>query len=457
MHSLMETETLPPRPVGAMQMPARVRIASRPQASWAFFFVVLFTVAVYARPQDVFTSFDALHLPLVFGLAAGVTYLVALVSRHSSFYLPRELAIVILLTLWYVFGIPFALWRGGSLQFLVQVWLKTAFAFFLLTQTLTTIKRVRLLVWAIILSEFAVVLVTLIQSRHANWQGERLAGFNQGILGWNYFGIALAMTIPYIAVLFLSGRSFLRICFLAAMCLSLMWMLMLTASRGGVLTVALSLILTFVLLLRHRTRGRVVFALVALALVVALALAPSVLWTRLSTLWSNSNTPADQVTASAEESTQQRIILLERSFRYTMRHPIFGLGIGNFLVASGSEVGDASGWYVTHNTFTQLSSEVGIPALLLFVGLLVMVVLRMKRTAGAFRANRPQLEVSLLARATIVSLLAFSFGGLFASLAYDYYVFYPIAIGVGLQMISPKHCRTASSRHSAVSRYPSAY
>ena len=232
---------------------------------------------------------------------------------------------------------------------------------------------------------------------------------------------------------------------------------MLTASRGGVLTVALSLILTFVLLLRHRTQGRLVFALVALALVVALALAPSVLWTRLSTLWSNSTTSADQVAASAEESTQERLALLQRSLKYTLHHPLFGLGIGNFLVASGSEVGDASGWYVTHNTFTQLSSEVGIPALLLFVGLLVMDVLRMKKAARAFRADRTQLEVSLLARATIVSLLAFSFGGLFASLAYDYYVFYPIAIGVGLQMISLRRSRTALSRHSAVFNYTSAY
>jgi putative inorganic carbon (hco3(-)) transporter len=410
--------------------------------------MLLFTVAIYARPQDVFPSVDALHLPLVFGFSAGVTYLSALVSRHASFYLPRELAIVVLLTLWYALGIPFALWRGGSLQLFDQVWLKTLFAFFLLTQTVTTIKRVRLLVWTIIVSEFAVVLVTLIQSRQANWQGERLAGFNQGILGWNYFGIALAMAIPYIAVLFLTG-SFLRTCFLAGMCFPLMWMLILTASRGGVLTVALSLILTFALLLRHRVRGRIVFALVALALVVALVLAPEVLWTRLSTLWSSSTTIGDQVSASAEESTQQRIVLLLRSCRYTLNHPFLGLGMGNFLVASGAEVGDASGWYVTHDTFTQVSSEAGIPALLLFIALFVTVLRRMRRKSSTICVDREQPEVSLLARATIVSLLAFCFGSLFASMAYDYYAFYPIAIGVGLQMIPLKRGRTASPDKAA--------
>src|SRR5713101_2825142 len=203
MKYLTDTEVLETGSALAVQVAARTQVASKPGARWTFFFLLLFTVAVYARPQDIFLPLGALHLPLVFGICAGAAYLGALLSGNTSLSLPRELQIVFLLTLWYLAGIPFAVWKSGSLQMFAQVWLKTLFAFFLLTQTLVTLKRIRLLVWAIILSECTVAGMTLIERQHANWQGERLFGFNLGILGWNYLVIAMAMIIPYLAALFL--------------------------------------------------------------------------------------------------------------------------------------------------------------------------------------------------------------------------------------------------------------
>ena len=41
-----------------------------------------------------------------------------------------------------------------------------------------------------------------------------------------------------------------------------------------------------------------------------------------------------------------------------------------------------------------------------------------------------------MARATLVSLLSFVFGAFFAHIAYEYFLFYPVAIGVGIQHIA---------------------
>jgi putative inorganic carbon (HCO3(-)) transporter len=73
--------------------------------------------------------------------------------------------------------------------------------------------------------------------------------------------------------------------------------------------------------------------------------------------------------------------LLYSGLKLTARHPIFGVGPGNFPTAHWSEAlaeGTRVGWNVTHNTYLQLSSETGIPGLLLFVAFLF----------NAFRATR---------------------------------------------------------------------
>jgi len=42
---------------------------------------------------------------------------------------------------------------------------------------------------------------SIIQSSKVTWVGERMLGFNQGILGWNFLGIAAAITLPYVAAI----------------------------------------------------------------------------------------------------------------------------------------------------------------------------------------------------------------------------------------------------------------
>jgi O-antigen ligase len=322
------------------------------------------------------------------------------------------------------------------------VWLKTLFIFFLLTQTLLTLKRIRALLWAIILSELAVTGFSIIQSSKVTWVGERMLGFNQGILGWNFLGIAAAVTLPYIAAILVLTRSALKSALLITASLSMMWMLMLTASRGGVLNVVFSVVLTWLFVLCGSVRGRIIGAGIILAMVLAVCLAPTVLWQRLGTIWGDPDIYAGQVAASAEESKEDHLSVLVRSIQYTLEHPIFGLGLGNFQVASGTELGQPSAWMGTHNTFTEISSEAGIPALLLFLGLIV-TAMRNVGKAGALIQGPEGMELQLIARATKASLLSFAFGAFFAHLAYEYYCFYPLAVAVGVQHVAERYAPLA--------------
>jgi O-antigen ligase len=175
---------------------------------------------------------------------------------------------------------------------------------------------------------------------------------------------------------------------------------------------------------------------IAVALFAAVSFAPPVFWQRLGTVWGSSEMYTDAVRASAVESTQDHLAVLDRSIAYTLEHPIFGLGLGNFQVASGLQLGQPSAWMGTHNTFTEVSSEAGVPALGLFLTLLITALVNMKKTSGAFALSPGSPDLYLMARAALASLLSFVFGAFFAHLAYEYYIFYPIAIAVGIHCIA---------------------
>jgi len=415
-----------------------------PGGRWAFLFLWLFTVAIFARPEDIFPLLGQLHLTFIFAGCAGIAFIGALVSGRMRFFWAPELKITLLLTGWYAVGIPFAYWSSGSLQIFVNVWLKTLFIFLLLTQTLLTLGRVRALLWAIILSELAVTGYSLTQSSRVTWVGERMLGSNQGILGWNFLGIAVAITLPYIAAIFVLRCSAFKSLVLVAAVLSMIWMLMLTASRGGVMNVVVSVVLTWFFVLRGSSRGRIVGAGIVLALALAIGLAPQVLWQRLQTIWGDTDIYASQVAASAEESKEDHLSVLVRSLQYTIERPIFGLGLGNFQVASGTELGQPSAWMGTHNTFTEISSEGGIPALLLFLSLLVCAIRNVGRASMSLVSCPESTELQLMARATRASLLSFAFGAFFAHLAYEYYCFYPLAVAVGTQYVAARYAPFAS-------------
>jgi O-antigen ligase len=355
-----------------------------------------------------------------------------------------ETKLVLLLSAWFVAGIPFAFWKSGSLQVLIHVWSKTVLIFLLLTVTLVTIDRIRAVLWAIILSELFATSFSILLPGKSLWIGERIYGANVGFLGWNFLGIAAAMTIPYIATLFVTRRSILSTCLLIATSLSMMWMLIMTASRGGFLNVVFSMVLTSIVVLRGSSRGRLAGIMIGAVLLAAIVMAPPVFWERLGTVWNSSDANAytnplasglEQL--AAEESTEGRLILLHRSIQYTLEHPVFGLGLGNFNLASGAQHGaEPNAWMGTHNTFTQISSEAGIPALVLFVMILISAVRGMNRIRQAAGQSSGRRELSLMASATLISLSSFAFGACVAHVGYDYYCFYIVAIACGLRCIA---------------------
>jgi O-antigen ligase len=141
--------------------------------------------------------------------------------------------------------------------------------------------------------------------------------------------------------------------------------------------------------------------------------------------------------ASAASSTQSRKMLLRHSLIFTIRHPLFGVGPGMFVVADDAyskELGYSKGtWLGTHNSYTQVSSELGIPAFLFFVTTIVMAL---KGPYTLYKKTRgdPRLEdMGNAALALHYCLIVYAVTILFEHIAYT--IMLPVFAGLAAGLV----------------------
>jgi len=135
--------------------------------------------------------------------------------------------------------------------------------------------------------------------------------------------------------------------------------------------------------------------------------------------------PRDPALRSIIASSRIRRSLLLDSLRIMCQHPFFGVGLGNFVVAQNDLAvarGEHMGyWHVTHNAYTQIASESGVPGFVLFLLALVFSFRAISRTGLDHRgSNSPTArEMHMLVIALRLSLVAYLSCCFFASLAYE--------------------------------------
>jgi len=430
--------------------------ASLHKAGAAFFFLLVFTFLLFVRPHELVRAGQ--HIPwaqMVAVLAIG-SYAIARFQASMPLIWTKEVFLVLGLTFLFTAGIPFAFWRSYALKFLTDDWLKTLIIFFLLTQTVYTLDRARKLMWVILLSETLVMAYTILNPAGFNYTSSdgRMTGANRGFLSGNSLGVAVATTLPFLIMFLLRSRSWIRTAVLVGTFGMMMWILVQTASRSNLLEVMLSLGLIYLYMLRRSAKAKMLGVVFAASLLVFVLAAPGIFWSRISTLYRAglaNLVDTDTAVSSASASEAQRKKLFWRSIEYTLESPLLGCGIGNFEKKSGTTEEKASEWMGTHNTFTQISSETGIPALVLFLMLIATIVRKMREIIRVSRDKPEMQELRLFAISTLISVYCFCFAGFFAHLAYDYYFYYLAGISVAVYGTFERHMKNAGLAPAAES------
>lgn len=204
------------------------------------------------------------------------------------------------------------------------------------------------------------------------------------------------------------------------------------------------LVMAAVVFVFASVRIKVVMATVAvLAAIILLAFLPDSLRTRLASAARISSVSGEHSQNTDAVSLDSRETMLMTSINVTLAYPLLGVGPGNFgpTIAEFGRLQNQH-WIelATHNSYTQISSETGLPGLLAY---LVLVGFTFRSLVIAFRRTRtrgdnPNSEIHRYSAAMLVSLSATCTCMFFLSEGYSLQNFLWFGIANGLQLLLPE-------------------
>lgn len=318
---------------------------------------------------------------------------------------------------WMILAIPTSTWRGGSAQLLKDYAKADIPMFFMIAGLTLTWVECRRVMYTIAAAGVVNLVLGRVFLRQISDRFEM--AYSNTIGNSNDFAAHLLLVLPFILfVAFQKGRLLIwRLAAAGAMAYGA-YLILGTASRGAL--VSLFLLSVFVFFKGSVSQRIAALALMPVAAILLFAMLPQRTTQRLLTF--SVGTQADQ---EAVESRHLRQYLLLQSLRYTLEFPIFGVGPGQFSTYEGTNnriIGDHGHWRPTHNLLTQVSSECGIPAFLLFAAALVSTYRLLNRTYRQARQQPQQGEVALAAFCGLLSFVGFFTAALFLNLAYRFYL-----------------------------------
>lgn len=404
----------------AVTIPAKSSEWSRHRNSFAYGALVVFCFLYFYRPEDFIPLLGYVPMAKISGVLAFLALIVGVLAQ-GKLRIPVAIKFLVALLFQMVLTIPFAIWRGGAADAVFNKFSKAVVTAILVSMLVVSLRQLRQLLW-IQTSAVAVVSVAAVLLRH-EYDG-RLEGFGNGFLqNSNDLALNIAIAVPVCIAFILHARGLKKAIWIIAMILMLVAVVM-TYSRGGLLAL---IICGGVSLYEYGIKGKRRYMLGIAALVALIGLG-------IVAVSSKYRARVESIVAGNIEgshdknSREARLELLKKSIVLSLEHPLFGVGPGNFKVVD-------SGWMVAHNTYTELSSEAGMLALIFF---LLALRAAFKNVAEAKRSERYQSDPDyrLFTQALFAGMTALVVGGCFGSLEYNLYPFVMIGYTCALASLT---------------------
>jgi len=273
----------------------------------------------------------------------------------------------------------------------------------------------------------------------------RLSMEASGSLGnSNDLASQLLMVLPFLLFFMLGrGRSkFPRIA-IVPMLLYGLWIILGAASRGALVGLAVM----FLYVLWHISLPQKVALTVTCGALVLVAMTtlPATTRNRLGTIFGGKD-------IEAIDSAESRRYLFRTSVQFTIEHPVFGVGPDQFPIVEGKQSraqGFHGNWHQTHNAYTQVSSECGVPAAFFFIaglgsaGLLVLRTYRVAKRDGYVEIASGCFCYLLGAMGYLVSLI-------FLAQAYSFKLPALVGLGITLSYAAARTMQADRERQAAI-------
>jgi O-antigen ligase len=387
-----------------------------------FIGLYLFSVMVLFRPYEIVPGLGFLSATAFYFAAATLAiYLpTQLATEGNLTSFSTEVKAVLALTLISIVTIPIAKDPKTAWESFNEPFVKAVLMFIVMVNVLRTRRRLVGLIWL----SFAVGIYLSYTAINLYLKGEfavedyRIAVEIGGMFeNPNDMAIHFVIITPLAVALGIASQNKLARLVYFSMTALFIGANMVTFSRGGFLGLLASM-LVLAWKIGRKYRFKVTIASVVIGGLTIL-LAPGNYGLRMLSIFIPGLDPVG--------SSDQRRELLERSILVSIRNP-WGIGIGNFPIVGINNL-------VSHNAYTQVSSELGILGLAAYMIFLISPFRKLgaiERALFAKDENDWFFYLSIGLQASIVGYMVSSF---FASVAYNWFIYYLIAYAVAFRRI----------------------
>lgn len=400
-----------------------------------------FTLVLFFRP------YEFLPLPTSLAFWIGVLTIAVFVpsqlAAEGTFTArPREVTLVLLFVLTALLSLPLATSRGDAWASFREPFVKAVLIFVVFVNVVRTERRWHGLMWLTLAVSFYLSVGALNDYRLGRFsvEGYRVSGRVGGMFGGtNEMALHLVTVIPIAVGLCWGERGLVKRLIYGAGALLMTAGAVVSYSRGAFLgLLAAGGVLGWKLGRRHRLA---VIVLMIVGFVGFAALAPGGYGTRVLSIFDSSLDP--------NASSSMRRDVLWRSIYVALNNPAFGVGIGNFPIMSIRML-------ESHNAYTQVAAEMGVAALAIYVLFMVTPLRRLgvieRETLAARRASKFHYRAVGM-QAALVGYMVSSF---FASVAYQWYIYYLVAYAVTLRRLYAAETEAAATAALATANNPNA-
>ncbi len=336
-------------------------------------------------------------------------------------------------TVWVAICVPFSTWRGGSVQVLLLA-AQALLLLFFMASFIRTIEDCFRVIYIVALAMAAIGVLSFVigGGRSGDYRAGLGSGQNDTLVDANFLALYLIIGLPFLWFAATWKKGVVKVG-VALLIIPVLAAMSRTGSRMGLLALAAGLL--FFLKFANSKQRAVIIIGGTVGLVLAAVLLPQRITERFTTLFGGGAGTAAQ--AEAASSAEARKTMFWRSVEVTLEHPLVGVGPGEFMDAEAAEdmsVGKRGLWHYTHNAYTELSSETGLPGLAIFM----FAMWRSYKGLSQYRDRFPTALVRRAALCVQIAVLVSAVGAFFLSIAYSGILYAIMGISATFQLAAAR-------------------
>lgn len=439
----------------ALRIPgvATTVLSRGPIQTIGLYFLLIYLFAVFGLLTEISTNIFGFK-PYVSLIMGPLAILATLLSGRALRLLQSRTGIYILLFLfWLLVAAPFSTWRSGTLDTLIDTFLRSYSVAFMIAALAVTIEDFRKVLYVLTAAGISVFLISWSYGVVGS-DGRFVLSFGS-LMNPNDFATHMLVAISLCALAAVTTKHTWSMRPLLVIAAILMINIVLkTASRATLISL---IVMGLLLLVKAPGMQRLVAAFVLIvAIFLSVLVVPAHVWSRFETVYSDDAQGDIAYGVSSRESRKQ---LLIRAGWTSLTHPLVGVGPGTFIAyeAKVDQLGDRRpAWMGTHNSYLEVSSEAGIPALIFFVGAIASAI---RTCLRLYRASQPYpglKEISSTSLFLFIALVGMAFNIFFSHIAYRAYLPTLLGLTVSFSLAAERKIEafTSAQRESAAARPP---